>query len=66
MTDGDARPDAAGYYAFVILLIPAYVTEVTGNAADAGVVMAIIGLAAARFRKCLARTGSSGSKVWVM
>jgi predicted MFS family arabinose efflux permease len=38
--------NGAGYYAFVILLIPAYVTQVTGNAADAGVVMAIIGLAA--------------------
>jgi MFS family permease len=38
--------NGAGYYAFVILLIPAYVTQVTGNAVDAGVVMAIIGLAA--------------------
>jgi predicted MFS family arabinose efflux permease len=38
--------NGAGYYAFVILLVPAYVTQVTGNAVDAGVVMAIIGLAA--------------------
>jgi len=36
----------AGFSAFVSLLIPPYVTEATGNAADAGVVMAIISLAA--------------------
>jgi predicted MFS family arabinose efflux permease len=36
----------AGFSAFVALLIPPYVTDVTGNAADAGVVMAIISLAA--------------------
>ena len=36
----------AGFSAFVSLLIPPYVTEATGNAAEAGVVMAIISLAA--------------------
>jgi hypothetical protein len=36
----------AGFSAFVALLIPPYVTESTGNAADAGIVMAIISLAA--------------------
>ncbi|HBX68580.1 MAG TPA: hypothetical protein DEH25_04150 [Chloroflexi bacterium] len=36
----------AGFSAFVSLLIPPFVTEATGNAADAGVVMAIISLAA--------------------
>jgi predicted MFS family arabinose efflux permease len=36
----------AGFSAFVALLIPPYVTESTGNAADAGVVMAVISLAA--------------------
>jgi predicted MFS family arabinose efflux permease len=36
----------AGFSAFVVLLIPPYVTDVTGNAADVGVVMAIISLAA--------------------
>ncbi|MFC2055545.1 MFS transporter, partial [Chloroflexota bacterium] len=36
----------AGFSAFVSLLIPPYVTGVTGNATDAGVVMAIISLAA--------------------
>ena len=36
----------AGFSAFVALLIPPYITQTTGNAADAGVVMAIISLAA--------------------
>ena len=36
----------AGFSAFVSLLIPPYVTEATGNAAEAGIVMAIISLAA--------------------
>lgn len=36
----------AGFSAFVSLLIPPYVTDVTGSATDAGVVMAIISLAA--------------------
>ena len=36
----------AGFAAFVALLIPPYVTEVTGSAADAGVVMMFISLAA--------------------
>jgi len=36
----------AGFSAFVSLLVPPYVTEVTGNAADAGIVMAVISLAA--------------------
>jgi predicted MFS family arabinose efflux permease len=36
----------AGFQAFVALLIPPYVTETTGNAGAAGVVMAIISLAA--------------------
>ncbi|MCJ7557358.1 MAG: MFS transporter [Gammaproteobacteria bacterium] len=36
----------AGFSAFVALLIPPYVTDVTGNATDAGVVMAIVSLAA--------------------
>ena len=36
----------AGWAAFISLLIPPYVTESTGNAADAGIVMAIISLAA--------------------
>jgi predicted MFS family arabinose efflux permease len=36
----------AGWSAFISLLIPPYVTESTGNAANAGVVMAIISLAA--------------------
>ena len=36
----------AGWSAFISLLIPPYVTESTGNAANAGIVMAIISLAA--------------------
>jgi len=36
----------AGFSAFIALLIPPYVTQATGNAADAGVVMAVISLAA--------------------
>jgi len=36
----------AGFSAFVSLLIPPFVTDVTGNAADAGIIMAIISLAA--------------------
>jgi predicted MFS family arabinose efflux permease len=36
----------AGFQAFVSLLIPPFVTQATGNAADAGIVMAIISLAA--------------------
>ena len=36
----------AGFSAFMALLIPPYVTEVTGDAAAAGVVMAVISLAA--------------------
>lgn len=36
----------AGYSAFVSLLIPPYVTEVTGDASAAGIVMAIIALGA--------------------
>jgi len=36
----------AGWAAFISLLIPPYVTESTGSAADAGIVMAIISLAA--------------------
>lgn len=36
----------AGFAAFVALLIPPYVTQVTGSAADAGIVMMFISLAA--------------------
>jgi len=36
----------AGFSAFVALLIPPFVTGATGNASDAGIVMAIISLAA--------------------
>jgi predicted MFS family arabinose efflux permease len=36
----------AGWSAFISLLIPPYVTEASGNAANAGIVMAIISLAA--------------------
>ena len=36
----------AGWAAFISLLIPPFVTESTGNASDAGIVMAIISLAA--------------------
>jgi predicted MFS family arabinose efflux permease len=36
----------AGFAAFVSLLIPPYVTEITGKASEAGVVMAVISLAA--------------------
>lgn len=36
----------AGFSAFVSLLIPPFVTQATGNAADAGIVMAVISLAA--------------------
>ena len=36
----------AGFFAFVSLLIPPFVTKATGNAAEAGVVMAVISLAA--------------------
>ncbi len=36
----------AGFSAFVALLIPPYVTEVTGSAAEAGVIMAVMSLAA--------------------
>jgi predicted MFS family arabinose efflux permease len=36
----------AGFQAFIALLIPPYVTETTGNAGAAGIVMAIISLAA--------------------
>jgi predicted MFS family arabinose efflux permease len=36
----------AAYAAFASLLIPAFVTEITGSAAEAGVIMAIIGLGA--------------------
>ena len=36
----------AGWSAFISLLIPPYVTESSGNAANAGIVMAIISLAA--------------------
>lgn len=36
----------AGFSAFISLLIPPYVTEATGNASDAGIVMAVISLAA--------------------
>ena len=36
----------AGFSAFIALLIPPYITQTTGNVADAGVVMAIISLAA--------------------
>jgi predicted MFS family arabinose efflux permease len=36
----------AGFSAFVTLLVPPYVTEVTGKAANAGIVMAVISLAA--------------------
>jgi len=36
----------AGFSAFISLLIPTYVTNVTGNSADAGIIMAIISLAA--------------------
>ena len=36
----------AGYSAFVSLLVPAFVTEVTGDASTAGIVMAIIALGA--------------------
>ena len=36
----------AGFSAFVSLLIPPFVTEASGNPADAGIVMAIISLAA--------------------
>ncbi len=36
----------AGFSAFVALLIPPYVTEITGSAAEAGVIMAVMSLAA--------------------
>ena len=36
----------AGFSAFISLLIPPYVTEATGDVANAGVVMAVISLAA--------------------
>lgn len=36
----------AGFSAFISLLIPPYVTEATGNASNAGIVMAVISLAA--------------------
>ena len=36
----------AGFSAFVALLIPPYITELSGSAAEAGVVMAIMSLAA--------------------
>jgi MFS family permease len=36
----------AGYSAFVALLIPPYVTELSGSAAEAGLVMAVLSLAA--------------------
>lgn len=36
----------AGFSAFISLLIPPYVTEATGDAANAGIVMAVISLAA--------------------
>jgi predicted MFS family arabinose efflux permease len=36
----------AGFSAFISLLIPPYVTETTGDAANAGIVMAVISLAA--------------------
>lgn len=36
----------AGWSAFISLLIPPFVTESTGNTADAGIVMAVISLAA--------------------
>ena len=36
----------AGWAAFISLLIPPVVTESTGNPADAGIVMAVISLAA--------------------
>ncbi len=35
-----------GWSAFISLLIPPFVTEATGNAADAGIVMAVISLSA--------------------
>jgi predicted MFS family arabinose efflux permease len=38
--------NGAGFSAFVVLLIPAFVTDVTGSGAEAGVVMAVISLAA--------------------
>jgi hypothetical protein len=40
--------NGAGFSAFVVLLIPAFVTDVTGSGAEAGVVMAVISLAAVR------------------
>lgn len=36
----------AGFSAFASLLIPPFITEATGSAAEAGIVMAIISLAA--------------------
>ncbi len=36
----------AGFSAFVALLVPPYITELTGSAAEAGVVMALMSLAA--------------------
>jgi MFS family permease len=36
----------AGFSAFVALLIPPYITEATGSAANAGIVMAVLSLAA--------------------
>ena len=36
----------AGFSAFVALLIPPYITEISGSAAEAGVVMAVMSLAA--------------------
>jgi MFS family permease len=38
--------NGAGFSAFVVLLIPAFITDVTGSGAEAGVVMAVISLAA--------------------
>jgi len=46
MVDDFLYRRGAGGAAFVSLLIPPFVTESTANAADAGIVMAIISLAA--------------------
>ena len=36
----------AGFSAFVALLVPPYITEISGSASEAGVIMAVMSLAA--------------------
>ena len=67
----------AGWAAFISLLIPPFVTESTGNAADAGIVMAIISLAAVlapvlggfadkyRAHRLVLSFGRAGDGLWI-